>query len=383
MTERILPRKEMEYLMPTEVIFGRGALTVISREQPVAGAQRVILVTGNHFKGSKEFDFLKKEFAKRNKIFIVYGNSVSISDFANVNDLTNFVRENCPDLVVAIGGGTIMDLGKCAAVLAKNGGRIEDYLIGEKKIREKGVSFIAVPTTAGTGSEVAPWATVWDTENKQKYSLASQKMFPDLAIVDPSLTDGLPPKITAETGMDALAQAIETYWSKHHNPISDEYSLKSIRLILDNLEGAVNNPNEQSRDSMLQASLFTGLAFSNTKTTICHSVSYPMTARFGVVHGQAVSITLPKMMEYSLPSLKEDRKNDLLLAIGVKTFENAASKIEELMKSIGLATRFSELGIKEEDLRIIVEEGYNPDRMNNAPRVPTPSELIDLLKSIL
>lgn len=381
--ERILPRKEKEYFMPTEVVFGRGAIKRILEEPIIAESRSIILVTGNHFKKSKEFDFLKNEFAKRNKIFIVYGGSVSTSDFASVNDLTNFVRENCPDLVVSIGGGTVMDLGKCAAVLAKNSGRIEDYLIGGKKIKEKGVNFVALPTTAGTGSEVTPWATVWDTENKQKYSFASPLMFPDLAIVDPFLTDELPPKITAETGMDALTQGIEAFWSKLHNPVSDEYALRSIRLVLDNLDTAVNCPNEQSRDSMAQASLFAGLAFSNTKTTICHSISYPMTAHFGVVHGQAVSITLPKMMEYSLPSLEKERSEALLSAISIETIKEVGKKIESLMKSIGLAVRLSELRITEKDLDIIINEGYNPDRMNNAPKIPAHSELKKLLKNIL
>lgn len=381
--ERILPRKEKEYFMPTEVVFGRGAIKRILEEPIIAESKRIVLMTGNHFKESKELNFFKNEFADQNKILIVYENSVNISDIAGVNDLTDFARKNYPDLIISIGGGTIIDLGKCAAVLVKNGGKVEDYLIEGKNIRNEGIKFVAVPTTAGTGSEVTPWATVWDTESKQKYSFASPMMFPDLAIVDPSLTDELPPKITAETGMDALTQGIEAFWSKLHNPVSDEYALRSIRLVLDNLDTAVNCPNEQSRDFMAQASLFAGLAFSNTKTTICHSVSYPMTAHFGVTHGQAVSITLPIMMGYSFPSLEKERGDMLLSTIGVKTVEEASGIIKNLIKSVGMATTLAELGINEKNLDVIVQEGFNPDRVNNAPKVPSPQELKELLKGIL
>lgn len=383
MSERLLPRKEVAYSMPTEVIFGRGVLNTINREVIIARARKIVLVVGGHFRKSEAFNALREKLYSGGKEVIVYGDSIKTSNFDTVNDLTNFTRENQPDVVVAIGGGTIIDTAKCAVILARNLGRVEDYLIDGKKIMKEGVNFVAVPTTAGTGSEVTPWAVVWDYKNHEKYSLSSPLMFARLAIVDPSLTDELPPKITAETGMDALTQAIEAFWSKLHNPTSDKYALQAIRLIMENLTVAVNNPDKKSRDTMAKGSLFTGLAFSNTKTTICHSLSYPITIHWKVSHGQAVSVTLPKMIEYSLPFLEKERREMILSAIDVKTSEEAAEKIGVLMKSIGLATKLSELGITEKDLDIIVKEGYNSDRMNNAPRIPTKFELRKLLTSIL
>jgi len=133
---------------------------------------------------------------------------------------------------------------------------------------------------------------------------------------------------------------------------------------------------------MSKASLFAGLAFSNTKTTICHSVSYPITIRWGVAHGQAVSVTLPTFILYSLPVM-EGREKLLLEALGAEEIKEGAKKVEDLMNKINLATHLSELGIKKEDIPTIVAEGYNPDRANNAPRVPTPEELKSILEGIL
>lgn len=383
MIERILPQKETEYSMPTEIVFGRGALMSITKEQLIFRAKMIVLVTGDHFKRSEEFSNLKAKLGEKGRDLFVYEDSVKTSDFDMVNGLTRFLWENQPDVVVTIGGGTVIDTAKSAAILAKNEGTVEDYLVGKKKITSGSINLIAIPTTAGTGSEVTPWAVVWDYKNNKKYSLSSLLMFPSLAIVDPSLTDELPPKITAETGIDALTQAIEAYWSKFHNPASDKYALEAVSLATEYLPCAVNSPDSKSRDMMTRASLFSGLAFSNTKTTICHSVSYPITIHWGIAHGQAVSITLPKMIEYSLSSLGKERSDALLLAIGAKTIKEAPKKIKSLMESIGLATRLSELGMTENDINTIVSEGYNPDRMNNAPRIPTHSELKELLKSIL
>lgn len=380
--EIIGPIKEEKYRIPTEIIFGRNSLLEITKKKILANAKKGILVTGEHFKRSKEFTLLRDCLEGDGRDLVVYGVRITISNAEAVNNLTSFVRESQPDLIFAVGGGSILDSGKCAAILASNLGRVEKYLLGEKKIEAKGINFIAVPTTAGTGSEVTPWATVWDTLSKEKYSLASSLMFPSLAIVDPSLTDSLPSRITAETGMDALSQAIEAYWSRSHNLVSDEYALQAIKLAMESLKTAVNHPNYEIRDRMSRASLYAGLAFSNTRTTICHSVSYPITAHFGIAHGQAVAITLPSFIKYSLLVLKE-RERPLLDALGVETASEAAEKVENLMRDVGLATRLSELGIKEKDLGLIVEKGFHPNRANNAPRIPTKKELGKILQSII
>lgn len=382
--ETIGPIKETTYEMPTKVIFGRGALAEVGDLPLVKKGKRLVLVVGGHFKTGKDFSQLKLNIAENGKKIAVYGGRILKSNFAIINELVNFCRRERPEAIIAVGGGTILDSAKCAAILAKNGGRVEDYVREKtRELKNNGITFVAIPTTAGTGSEVTPWATVWDEEKKGKYSLTSPLMFPDLAIVDSSLTDELPPKVTAESGIDALAQAIEAYWSVKHNPVSDEFALKAIKLAMETLEPVVSHPDKKARDKMAKAALFSGLAFSNTQTTICHSVSYPITAHFGVTHGQAVAITLPIFIEYSLPILEPGRKKALLSAIGAKNEKEAATKITALMKNCGLATRLSEVGIGEKDIDLIVFDGFHPDRAKNAPRIPKTEELKRMLYSLL
>jgi len=382
MKKRIIINEKVKYRysMPVEVFFGWGTLLEITRHPLVQTAINPLLVVGNHLKQDGTLDQLVTFFKKEP---LVYQPKIGKSSLETINTLANFCRSEKPDLVIAAGGGNILDTAKSASVLANNPGLAEDYLVTKTKaISLQGIPLVTIPTTSGTGSEVTPWATVWDTKNQKKYSLASPLMFSKLAFVDPKLTFNLPPEITASTGMDALTQAIEAYWSKNHNPVSDALALEAIRLIFACLEKAVKKPEKKIREMMSQGSLFSGLAFSNTKTTICHSVSYPITIRWAIPHGQAVAISLPQMILYSLPALGK-RQEPLLMAFGVKNEKEAAVKVSLLMEKIGLSTHFSELGIKSKDLDIIVEEGFDPDRAVYAPKVPTPVELKKILEKIL
>ena len=378
------PFKEGHYKMPTEVIFGRGLLEEIGKLLLIKEIRKIALVAGNHFKNSEIFNRLSLVLAKSVKEVHVYPQKIIKSDIKTVNNLTYFCRYEDFEIIIAIGGGTILDTAKCAAALLENEGLIEDYVVQKNRVlKNKSLDLIALPTTAGTGSEVSPWATVWDTTQKKKYSLSSPLMFPKLAIIDPQLTDSLPSVITAETGLDALAQAIESYWSVNHNPISDKFALASVKLCMKNLEKVVNRPDKSSRDQMAKASMLTGLAFSNTQTTICHAVSYPMTAHFSISHGQAVAITLPEFLKETIPVLQKERKESLLHALGAENENKARMRMIALMKKIGLATKLSQLGIKKEDIRLIVSEGFHPDRVKNAPKILTPEELQKMLEEIL
>lgn len=368
-----------QYFLPTRIIFGPGSLSRLKEIVFQFKPRKILFVSGEHLKKDGTIKKLRDSFRKN---ALVYRQKISKSDTDSVDKLAYFCRKEKPDLIIGLGGGTVLDTAKSAAILINNFGSVKDYVVKKKVINSRGVSFIAIPTTSGTGSEVTPWATIWDLKNKKKYSLSSPLMFAKIAIIDPNLTLNLPPNITASTGMDALAQAIEAYWSKNHNPISDALSLKAIKLILENLEEAVRRPNIKNREAMSLGSLLSGMAFSNTKSTICHSVSYPMTAHFGIPHGHAVALTLPSFLEYSFGEIEAERKKPLLEAIGELNVHSAAQRLSLLMKKIGLATRLSELGIKKQDLDLIVREGFMPNRADNAPKIPTQEELKKILMKI-
>src|SRR3990167_9245945 len=337
--------------------------------------KKFLLVTGSHLANHK----IKNGLHKTKKVFN-YPFKITTSDFATINQLSTYARKGY-DGIIAVGGGAILDSAKSAAILATNNGQVEDYTKKGETLKNKGILYIAVPTTAGTGSEVTPWAVVW-SKNK-KFSLSSTKlMFPTIALVDPELTDSMQPKITATSGIDALCQAIEAYWNIHSNPTTDKYALQAIALLTTNLKNVVRKPTKKTRDLIAKGSLLGGLAFSNTQTTICHSISYPMTIHWKIAHGQATSITLPLFIEYTFPILSIKRKKRILDAIGVKNTKQASEKIRSLISSVGLKTRLSELGIPRKGIKTIVKEGYDPERALNAPRIPSHNELEEMLAKI-
>ena len=168
-----------------------------------------------------------------------------------------------------------------------------------------------------------------------------------------------------------------------HSSVSDLFALEAIRLILANLEKTVKNGNNiNQREKMSKAALLAGLAFSNTKTTICHSVSYPLTARFAVPHGQAVALTLAAFLEFNFKVMEKKRRFNLLKAMSVKNVKQGRAKITNLMKAIGIKRRLSKLRIKKTNLKIIVTEGFSPERATNAPKIPNPKELYKLLEKL-
>jgi len=297
-----------------------------------------------------------------------------------------FNQASC-DFVIAVGGGSAMDMAKAVNSLACNEGEPEAYIKGELKIEKPGKSFVAIPTTSGSGSEATHFAVVYI--GKTKYSLAHiEFMLPDYAIVDPSLTMSLPKSITAATGMDALCQAIESYWCINSTDESMDYAKEAMELAMDNLNKSVLENSQESRAAMAMAAHLAGKAINISKTTASHAISYPITSYFGVAHGHAVGLTIPSMMIYNAGVTDTDCLDkrgadyvrgmikELVTLLGSGTPEEAAEKITALMKEIGLDTTLGELGIKtDEDVEIIMKNGFNPGRVKNNPRQLTETAL--------
>lgn len=377
----IKPVKSAGYYMPTKVYFGRGAFKQLYKIIAKKKFRNTLIVAGEHIKKNIDFKKIIKKLKKYSNVSL-YKNVVKISNYRTINLLTDFCRNNHFDCLIAIGGGTILDTAKCAAILSTHQGNLEEYVfLKTKKLYKKGLPFVAIPTTAGTGSEVTPWATVWG-EDKKKYSLANKLfMFPNISIVDPALTDTLSAKNTAETGIDALCQAIEAYWSIKNNPISDRFALSAIRIIIENLQSAVIRPSKEIRDKMMWGSLCTGLAFSNTETTICHALSYPITAHWGIPHGQATGINLLAFFQYITSSIPSRRQRQLLDSMGIKNIESGSRKLNAFMKNIQLKTTLSALKIPQKGVIKIVSE-VSTNRLQNSPRIPTIKELEKILYSV-
>ena len=369
-----------QYWLPTEIIFGEGELDHLSEHVPES-AKKILIISGSKaLRSQGVHDRLLTMLGIERVVF--YEGVPSNPVPQDIDNAVNVAVSNQCDVVIGIGGGSVIDVAKCVALLSTQPAPVKEFLRGDQAIKIPGIPCIAVPSTAGTGSEVTKWATVWDPIEKRKYSLDHDFLYPKVALVDPTLTYSMPDWVTATTGLDALTQAIEAYWSKASQPTSDMYALAAVRKIISNLKDAFDSNDPLARREVAAGSLMAGQAFSNTRTTICHSLSYPMTANWGIVHGQAVSITLPVFLEANAEVLAE-KIDPLLEALEVPRLGDGVSSIRNLMEAIGLKIRLSDLGIDEVGLSRVIDEGYYPERADNNPVKYTSEEIRLLLQEIL
>jgi len=291
------------------------------------------------------------------------------------------------DFIVAVGGGSAIDTAKAVAAIGASGSEnwIDEHLKGGVPIppmfNPKPV--IAIPSTAGTGSEVTMWATIWDMEEKKKYSLCHPSLYPEIAILDPELTLTLPEKITVYSGLDALSHGMESIWNKNHNPVSDIYALRAIEIVykcLPKLRTDLNNIT--LRAHLLCASLFAGLAFSNTKTALAHSISYPLTIYCGLPHGLACSLLLPHVLRFNSYHFRE-RINLILNALGVKSgVEDGVSKIYNLFKLLNVSNKLTDYGIGLSAKELIANNAITPGRSKNNIEKVNQSDLVGIIEKL-
>ena len=272
-------------------------------------------------------------------------------------------RDFAPEAVVAVGGGSIMDVGKSLCCLyGKELADADDLrrLIEEKDYGRPSARWIGVPTTAGTGSEVTCWATIWDPEKDAK------------RLVDPELAAGMPLPLAVSSALDAAAHAIESYWARGTNAVSRGLALEAIRTIMGGMDDLLAGTME-AHDAMARGSMMAGLAFSNTKTTACHSISYPLTMHCGIPHGAAVSMLLGPVFRLNIPAIAQP--GPLLDALGVSSPEELEKKIRDILGRSGQPATLSAWGARREDLPRLAQLGITKGRADNNP-VPIDVETI-------
>ncbi|OGJ63487.1 hypothetical protein A3A67_01325 [Candidatus Peribacteria bacterium RIFCSPLOWO2_01_FULL_51_18] len=371
-----------DYSMPVRINFGEGIRRILPDLECVRSAKRISVFTGS--------SSLRKSGRLQEILGMLSGKDVTLNEGVSAEptlvDLDRFInseRGKINDCIVVIGGGSAIDMAKSVALFAPQAGSGRSLL---KKMPEKPkpqIPTVVLPTTAGTGSEVSPFAVLWDKEAMKKHSAMHPGLFPTEALVDPELTYSMPPPVTASTGMDAFTQATEAYWNRNHQPITDDYALDAVRRILPALPKAVQNGEDKhARYDMLLGSLQAGLAYSNTRTAACHSISYPMTLHFGVPHGQAVGVTLPAVLMLNAQAMPE-RADRFFRALDTDSMQEAVQKIRHMMEISGLKTRLSDLGIDANGVDLIVKDGFTPERMGNNPYIFDADSLKKILLSIL
>lgn len=368
------------FYMPTRIRFGWGRFQEIHQIVDELNGRRVFLVTGRRF--AKEHGVLDR--------LSDYLKGLSLEVFAEVEENPSIetvdrgatvCRDSQCDLVIALGGGSALDGGKALAMLQRNPGSIREYLDQERVCEAKGLPLVAVPTTSGTGSEVTPFTVITHTAKRAKPAIAPPQIFPDIALVDPELTMSMSSEVAASTGLDALCQAVEGFWSTQGNPVTRSLAFQAIKLAVENLESACLKKDKESVINMALASHLTGIEMSNIGNTSIHPLSYPITLDYGVPHGFACAVFLPAVIRYNSGAI-EDRFRDLLLVLGMRNIEAFADRVDSLMEKLAAPRRLGEMGVKLEDLPDIAKRGIGRSTEWN-PRPMVEEDIVDLCMSIL
>jgi len=369
--------------MIQDAYLGIGSLKNLSALTARFGARRVFLVTGRESFQVSDSNALIGQQLKDLSV-LRYSGFSSNPKFEDVQRGVGLFLSDAFDMVIAVGGGSVIDMAKAINIVAAQVGVSTTDIVRFNRITKKGLPLVAIPTTAGSGSEATHFAVVYF--NNAKYSVAHEYILPDAVIVDPRLSISMPQHVRAASALDAFCQAIESMWSVNSTDESIEYSRKALSSIYRNFRTALNG-SVAGAVAMAEAAFFAGKAINIAKTTAAHALSYPMTAHFGVPHGHAVALTIPELLVFNYQLTESDchdrrgvshvryRIEEICALLGCSTLEKAKMTVLEMIASASLATDLSMLGIScPEHIRLVVEN-VNIERLDNNPRRLSLSQL--------
>jgi aldehyde dehydrogenase (NAD+) len=342
------------YFGPTKVVFEVGAVNEIPIQINELGS-KAVLITDQGLLETGLVDKIKKVIGS--KLAGVFADVPQDSGMEVVDAGTEYALSVGADVIVSLGGGSVIDTAKGISILMKQGGSLADFE-GFQMLTEPQIPHISVPTTAGTGSEVSMGAVILNREAGQKIILGEDHIIPRMAVLDPTLTESLPPGLTASTGMDALTHAIEAFVATMKNPVSDALALWAMKTIARYLPLAVKNGSDLvARGQMQVAAMVAGWSFSNGYLGAVHAMSHSLGAIKGVPHGTANALLLPHVMKFNLaeiPELTADIGHAMgftdLAMSAVEAGEAAIAGIENLLVEVGLPRKLSEFGVTEDDI---------------------------------
>ncbi len=378
------------FSIPPTIITGAGASEKVGEQAKRLGATKALIVTDPGIVKVGYPHQISNNLQNAGITSTIYSDVTPDPTLQNVNDgLKQYVDEKC-DLIVSIGGGSAIDCGKGIAIKLTNDGEFAVYM-GVDKIPNPGVKLIAIPTTAGTGSEVTKVTVITDTERNVKMMLSSSCLLASVALVDPILSLTTPPHLTAAVGVDALTHAIEAYISKRAQPITDALALKAIRLISGSLRQAwADGENISAKTDMMIGASIAGMAFSNSSVALVHGMSRPIGAYFHIHHGLSNSVLLLDVMEFSLVGAPH-RFADIAEAMGeqidglslMKQADAAITAVERLVNDIDMP-RLGEIGIDADKFEEVIEkmaaDAIASGSPANNPRQASQEEIIALYR---
>ena len=353
-----------DYIQPVKIRFGAGRRKEIKELAKLSGAKNGLLVADPFFFTNGLAAKIIEE--SDGALTASFGELSPNPDVTEVDACADVIRAKNIGFVVALGGGSSMDCAKAAASIALTEDSIRKYHGTGVAMPQEHLPLIAMPTTAGTGSEVTCVAVLTDHANGKKSPIVSDGFFPDYAIIDPELTYTMPPKVTAGTGIDVLSHALEGYWSKGHQPVCDACAIHAAELVFKYLYRAYENPEDkEAREKMCEASLIAGLAFTLPKTTASHACSFPLTNIYHIPHGEACGLTLDYFALINAKGEDGARIDELAVKLGFKDTCDMAAAIHDLKVKLNLRNDLKELKLNEEQITQLVKISRHPNLYNN------------------
>ncbi|MDD3320842.1 MAG: iron-containing alcohol dehydrogenase [Paludibacter sp.] len=376
-------------LQPAKIVFGLNVIDKLVEDDLILSSDKILFLVATPLLTT--FQPISESISSLGKkVVLIEYNFPGEPTFSQFDMLLNKSGYFNPDCVVGVGGGSVLD---CAKLIAAMTGNEQVYpdVVGIGLLKKRMKKLICISTTSGTGSEVSPIAILLNEKTEAKSGIVSPVLLADVAYIDPSLTVGLPAKITAETGMDALCHCIEAYTNKFAHPTVDIYALNGIKLIAENLEKAYKNGNDlDARSALSLGSMYGGLCLGPVNTHGVHCLSYGLGGKYHISHGLANAILLPGVLRFNMEASPE-RHAEVSIALGIKRKENDLATalagiefIEHLSKRCGIPGSLSELGISENDLSELADIAMNVKRLLvNNPRVITKEDAVEIYKKLL
>ena len=382
----------MTYRMrpPGDVLSGRGSLERIGELASKYRPESVVLLVDGNVRKNGGADRLAALLSASCAKLCVVSDIPVEPETGQVKELFARVGELQADLIVAMGGGSVLDSAKMISVLLRNPAYLEN-LLDAGLIEKRGVPLIAVPTSAGTGSEATPNSIVVVPEQKLKVGVVHPFFIPDSVILDPETTLSLPAHVTAATGLDAFCHAIECFISKKSNPFSDLYALEAIRLVARSLFNAYNDGADiGAREDLLLAAFYGGMCIASSSTVAVHALSYPLGGRYRIPHGLSNAILLPWVMEFNRDAVV-GKFAEVAGAMGIppgadaeETSKRAVEGIFSLVRSLGIPSTLRELGVGTDDLDEIVAAAMKVTRLlDNNPKPVSPEDARSIYMKLL
>ncbi|WP_294181516.1 iron-containing alcohol dehydrogenase [uncultured Clostridium sp.] len=340
------------------IVAGENSIETLKENIGVVGnkVKRALIITQKPMQNLGLVDIITKQLDEIGIKADVNTDIIPEPTVKSIEDISGNIRKKHYDLLIGVGGGSVLDTTKILAVLETNNNSIKEIL-GTDLVKYPGIPTVLIPTTAGTGSEVTPNAIVTLPEEQLKIGMVSRYLLPKLVIVDPSLTIGLPKSVTASTGMDAFIHSLESYISNKANPISDMFALRSIKLISSSIVEAYQNGGSiRARENMILGSLYGGMALTAAGTAAVHALAYPLGGKFKIAHGVANSMLLPHVMEFNMDCIA-DRLCDVAGSMEIKenlpadkTAEKVIERLREWIEILNIPQDLSVYGVKKEDI---------------------------------